>query len=60
MSQSIGIPLYSIKSCWDVLKEVVWSMPDGEASHKADEDAFRNFGWKYGISKYLSKCLCYD
>lgn len=53
LTQSIGIPIEAVGDCWDILKEVISSMPASAAERiQIDEQRFSQYEWTHGISKY--------
>ncbi|KAJ7913135.1 hypothetical protein B0H13DRAFT_1612891 [Mycena leptocephala] len=52
VSAAMDIPVDIVPKCWAVLKDEVWSLPHPELS-ATEEELFRLFGWKFGISKYI-------
>jgi hypothetical protein len=51
LAQSIGISVKNVADCWDILKDTIWGMSTVVQRAKVDEEAFREHGWKLGVSE---------
>ena len=51
LENALGITLEATLICWKSLKEEVWTYPTTEQEVFELEVAFRDHGWKKGISK---------
>ncbi|KAF8964864.1 hypothetical protein BDZ97DRAFT_2001574 [Flammula alnicola] len=49
LGTALGIPLYAMADCWNILREHVWEMP---LTPLMDDDyqLFKHFGWPHGIT----------
>jgi hypothetical protein len=53
LANAICVPISSIGPCWDALKDDVWSLPPPQGLvSQEDEEMFKMYGWKLGLSEY--------
>ncbi|KAF8168554.1 hypothetical protein B0H34DRAFT_779819 [Crassisporium funariophilum] len=49
LSDSVGIAESAVETCWDLLKDDIWQLPETPLTEQ-EETAFRNYGWKCGLT----------
>ncbi|KAJ7580731.1 hypothetical protein C8J56DRAFT_1169107 [Mycena floridula] len=50
LADALGVSREVSEHCWKVLKHDVWAAETHDKVKAADEDVFREHGWKYGLS----------
>ncbi|KAJ7575499.1 hypothetical protein C8J56DRAFT_1032326 [Mycena floridula] len=50
LADALGVSREVSEHCWKVLKHDVWAAETHDKVKAADEDAFREHGWKYGLT----------
>jgi hypothetical protein len=51
LAESIGIKMEAIPDSWSILKDYAWTMSTISSWAEKEEEAFRSYGWKKGLSK---------
>jgi hypothetical protein len=56
LAQSIGISIRDVADAWNISKDTIWEMDTVVQRDQVDEDAFREHGWRLGVSEFCSTC----